>query len=243
MEHRRAEKPVGIGTTSAARAIEVRDLSRIYGAGPTEVCALSHVSFDVHSGDIVCVVGKSGSGKTTLLRQLGLLDRPTSGEILLGGLDVTRLRETRRRALRLHHLGYIFQEYALLPELTAEENVFLPALMAGRSRHDCRMRAAELLAMLDLAERARHRPFSLSGGEQQRVAIARALINQPAVLFADEPTGNLDSLSTRLVMEALVRTNTALGVTIVFVSHDEDHRRYASRLIRLHDGVAREETP
>jgi putative ABC transport system ATP-binding protein len=147
-------------------ALEVRDLSRTYGAGDVAVRALRGVSFQVEPGDMVCIMGKSGSGKSTLLRQLGLLDAPTSGQVLLNGVDVTRLRESRRRLLRLGHLGYVFQEYALLPELTAEENVYLPSLMTGTALRQSRLRARELLEMLDLGNRARHRPSELSGGQQ-----------------------------------------------------------------------------
>ena len=220
----------------AAPALVVRELSRTYGSGEVAVRALREVSFDVPEGDLICIVGKSGSGKSTLLRQLGLLDTPTAGQIVIEGNDVTRLSERRRRALRLERLGYVFQEYALLPELTAEENVYLPALMTGRSKRACRARSTELLTLLELEDRARHRPSELSGGQQQRVAIARALVNHPAVLFADEPTGNLDTASTATVMEALQRLNEELGVTILFVSHDPDHRRYAKHLIYLRDG-------
>jgi putative ABC transport system ATP-binding protein len=217
-------------------AIEVRELSRTYGSGDIAVRALREVSFEVSVGDMVCIMGKSGSGKSTLLRQVGLLDMPTSGSVLLDGRDVTAMKESLRRRLRLERLGYVFQEFALLPELTAEENVYLPALMLGRPRAECRARAAELLGMLDLEERARHRPSELSGGEQQRVAIARALVNRPVVLFADEPTGNLDTASSELVMESLARTNRELEVTILFVSHDPDHRRYANKVVQLRDG-------
>jgi putative ABC transport system ATP-binding protein len=216
--------------------IEVRALSRTYGAGEVAVRALREVAFDVEAGEMVCIMGKSGSGKSTLLRQMGLLDRPTSGSVLLDGVDVTALRESERRVLRLERLGYVFQEFALLAELTAEENVYLPALMAGHPRAACRMRAVELLDLLDLADRARHLPPELSGGQQQRVAIARALVNRPTVLFADEPTGNLDTASSALVMECLARTNRELGVTIAFVSHDPDHRQYASSVVVLRDG-------
>jgi putative ABC transport system ATP-binding protein len=201
------------------------------------VRALRGVSFQVDYGDMVCIMGKSGSGKSTLLRLLSLLDTPTSGQVLLNGTDVTRLRESRRRVLRLGQLGYVFQEYALLPELTAEENVYLPALMLGCPLRQSRQRARQLLAMLDLENRAHHRPSELSGGQQQRVAIARAMVNEPAVLFADEPTGNLDTESSELVMSALSQMNTELGVTILFVSHDSDDRRYANNLIVLRDGA------
>jgi putative ABC transport system ATP-binding protein len=186
---------------------------------------------------MVCIMGKSGSGKSTLLRLLGLLDTPTSGQVRFNGTDVTRLRENRRRILRLERLGYVFQEYALLPELTAEENVYLPSLMSGSPLHQSQLRARQLLEMLDLENRARHRPSELSGGQQQRVAIARAMVNQPEVLFADEPTGNLDTESSEMVMTALSKMNTELGVTILFVSHDPDDRRYAKNLIVLRDGA------
>jgi len=222
--------------SSRTPALEVRDLSRIYGTGDVAVRALRGVSFHVASGDMVCIMGKSGSGKSTLPRQLGLLDAPSSGQVLLDGVDVTRLRESHRRVLRLEHLGYVFQEYALLPELTAEENVYLPSLMSGTPLRQARLQARELLAMLDLENRARHRPSELSGGQQQRVAIARALINRPAVLFADEPTGNLDTESSERVMTALTRMNDELGVTVLFVSHDSDDQRFAKSLIVLRDG-------
>ena len=222
--------------SSRTPALEVRDLSRIYGTGDIAVRALRGVSFHVASGDMVCIMGKSGSGKSTLLRQLGLLDAPSSGQVLLDGVDVTRLRESHRRVLRLEHLGYVFQEYALLPELTAEENVYLPSLMSGTPLRQARLQARELLAMLDLENRAGRRPSELSGGQQQRVAIARALINRPAVLFADEPTGNLDTDSSERVMTALTRMNDELGVTVLFVSHDSDDQRFAKSLIVLRDG-------
>jgi putative ABC transport system ATP-binding protein len=222
--------------SSRTPALEVRDLSRIYGTGDVAVRALRGVSFHVASGDMVCIMGKSGSGKSTLLRQLGLLDAPSSGQVLLDGVDVTRLRESHRRVLRLEHLGYVFQEYALLPELTAEENVYLPSLMSGTPLRQARLQARELLAMLDLENRAGRRPSELSGGQQQRVAIARALINRPAVLFADEPTGNLDTESSERVMTALTRMNDELGVTVLFVSHDSDDQRFAKSLIVLRDG-------
>jgi len=219
-----------------APTLNVVGLTRTYGTGRTAVQALRGVSFHVEPGEIVCIMGKSGSGKSTLLRLLGLIDRPTGGRIEISGTDVGGLAESRRQRLRLERFGFVFQEYALLPELTAEENVYLPQLMLGATRSACQARARELLGILDLAERGAHRPSQLSGGEQQRVAIARALVNRPAVLFADEPTGNLDTLSTAAVMEALVEMNRSLGVTIVFVSHDPDHRAYARRSVYLRDG-------
>jgi putative ABC transport system ATP-binding protein len=224
-----------------APALRVSHLERTYGTGDAAVRALRDVSFEVAAGDSVCIMGRSGSGKSTLLRNLGLIDRPTGGTIELDGTDVSSLRESERSALRLERFGYVFQEYALLAELTAEENVYLPHLMLGRSRSACRERAAELLELLDLADRATHRPSELSGGQQQRVAIARALVNRPTLLFADEPTGNLDTRATAQVMDALVQMNEAVGVTIVFVSHDPEHRRYARSVVYLEDGALVEE--
>ncbi len=216
--------------------LEVKNLSKIYGLGEVQVRALDGISFTVADGDMVCIMGKSGSGKSTLLRQLGLLDQPSNGEIVLDGEDVTRLSDTARGMLRLQHLGYVFQEYALLAELTAHENVYLPGMMLGEKEIDFRGKAKELLELVGLGKRIRHYPKELSGGEQQRVAIARALINNPRIIFADEPCANLDTLSSKKVMETLVRLNTEMKVTVIFVSHDPDDKKYARGLIVLSDG-------
>jgi putative ABC transport system ATP-binding protein len=216
--------------------ISVSSLSRIFKLGKVEVRALVDVSLTLEAGDVTCVMGKSGSGKSTLLRQLGLIDRPTSGQIVFDGQDVTRLSDGARARMRLTYLGYIFQEFALLGELTAHENVYLPGMMLGNGARDYRKRAAELLVMVGLGERIHHKPKELSGGEQQRVAIARALINGPRVLFADEPCANLDTISSEVVMETLLKLNKDMGITIVFVSHDPDDKKYAKRLIYLKDG-------
>ena len=224
------------GSGRAAIAVDAEHLTKTYQLGRVEVRALDDVRVEIATGAMACVMGKSGSGKSTLLRQLGLIDRPTDGQIWLHGREVAGLPERQRSELRLSRLGYVFQEYALLPELTAAENVYLPAMMAGQPGRDCRRRAAELLDLVGLAERARHRPRELSGGEQQRVAIARALVNQPRVIFADEPTANLDSASARTVMQTLRKLRDSLGVTVVFVSHDPDDAQYATQLIHLADG-------
>lgn len=216
--------------------ITVSNLTRIYAVGKVEVRALVDVSLTLEPGDVTCVMGKSGSGKSTLLRQLGLIDRPTSGQIILDGQDVTRLSDGARARMRLTRLGYIFQEFALLSELTAHENVYLPGMMLGGRDLSYRRRAAELLGLVGLGDRIRHKPKELSGGEQQRVAIARALINNPRALFADEPCANLDSISSEVVMETLLKLNRDMGVTIVFVSHDPDDKKYAKTLIFLKDG-------
>ena len=214
----------------------VQNLTKIYGLGMVEVRALDDVSFSVATGDMVCIMGRSGSGKSTLLRQLGLLDRPTSGQIILEGKVVTKVSDSARGTLRLQYLGYVFQEYALLGELTAHENVYLPGMMLGERGVDFRKRARELLETVGLGDRLRHYPKELSGGEQQRVAIARALINNPRVIFADEPCANLDTTSSKLVMETLVNLNQEMKVTILFVSHDPDDKKYARGLIMLSDG-------
>ena len=216
--------------------LDVRSLTEIYALGEVQVRALDGVSFTVDTGDMVCIMGKSGSGKSTLLRQLGLLDRPTSGEIILDDKVVTKLSDSDRAMLRLQYLGYVFQEYALLAELTAHENVYLPGMMLGEKGIDFRKRAQELLELVNLGHRIRHYPKELSGGEQQRVAIARALINNPSVIFADEPCANLDSISSKRVMDTLVSLNQEMKVTIIFVSHDPDDKKYARGLIMLSDG-------
>ncbi len=215
---------------------EVNELTKIYEAGRVKVKALDGVSFSIPDGGVVGVMGRSGSGKSTLLKQLGLLDRPTSGTALFDGTDVTRLPESERIALRLKYVGYVFQEYALLAELTAHQNVYLPGMMLGEKDVDYKKRAIELLEAVGLGQRVRHYPKELSGGEQQRVSIARAMINRPRLLLADEPCANLDTLSSAMVMEALVRLNVETGITIVFVSHDSSDRRYAKNLIVLSDG-------
>jgi putative ABC transport system ATP-binding protein len=233
---RRAGGDAGASPQARAAAIAAVSLSRSYQMGKVEVLALDEVSMEIAAGQMVCIMGRSGSGKSTLLRQLGLIDEPTAGSVWLGGREVTSLPEHQRSALRLRRLGYVFQEYALVPELTAIENVCLPMLMTGQPLRRCRARAAEVLETVGLGHRGRHRPREMSGGEQQRVAIARALANKPDIIFADEPTASLDSASAATVMDTLRRLNTTLGVTVVFVSHDPADAQYATRLIYLADG-------
>jgi putative ABC transport system ATP-binding protein len=229
-------RPGGRQPPPGDAAITVERLTKTYRMGSVPVRALDDVSLQIPEGAMVCIMGKSGSGKSTLLRQLGLIDTPTSGSVWLRQREVTALAERERTRLRLSALGYVFQEYALLPELTAAENVYLPAMMLGAPRQRYQDRAADLLDLVGLAGRARHRPRELSGGEQQRVAIARALVNEPSVIYADEPTANLDTASARTVMETLRKLNGTLGVTVLFVSHDPDDARYATQLIHLSDG-------
>jgi putative ABC transport system ATP-binding protein len=216
--------------------IQVQKLTKIYDMGKVKVKALDCVSFSVEKGDMLAIMGKSGSGKSTLLRQMGLLDLPTRGRIFLGRNEVTRLPEGIRAGLRLRYLGYVFQEYALLGELTAHQNVYLPGMMLNRSGQDYKERAYELLKLVGLGKRVRHYPKELSGGEQQRVSIARALINSPKVLLADEPCANLDTISSGLVMETLASLNQDMKVTIIFVSHDPGDKQYARHVLTLGDG-------
>jgi putative ABC transport system ATP-binding protein len=225
----------------ARHAVRVEHVTKTYRMGKVAVPALKGIMLEIPEHSMVCIMGKSGSGKSTLLRQLGLLDKPDEGRIYIRDREVTTLSARKRTMMRLASLGYVFQEYALLPELTAQENVRLPALMLGRSAALGKQRAAELLDAVGLGERLAHRPRELSGGEQQRVAIARALVNEPSVVFADEPTANLDSLSARTVMETLRRLNETRGITVLFVSHDPDDKKYATRLVHLRDGEISEE--
>lgn len=216
--------------------LAVNNLTKIYREGKIETLALRNVSFEVKSGEMIALMGKSGSGKSTLLRQLSLIDRPNSGKILINNREVTGMSETKRSKMRLETLGYVFQEYALIPELTAIENVFLPAMMLRKRRVDFKKKAIELLNLVGLNDRLKHLPRELSGGEQQRVAIARALVNDPKIIFADEPTANLDSASAKVVMDTLRDLNRKLKVSIVFVSHNPDDKEYADRVIYLKDG-------
>lgn len=211
-------------------------LSKTYGTKDIVVHALDHVTFEINEGEIVSIMGKSGSGKSTLMRQIGLIDRPTSGEVFLDDENANKWNNRVRAAKRLEKIGFVFQDFALLPELTALENVMLPGLMRSGDLHEIRKRALALLAEVELEKLANHLPSELSGGEQQRAAIARALINQPKYLLADEPTTNLDTASAKKVLETLRELNKTHGVTIVLVSHDPDDKTYVGRTLYLKDG-------
>ncbi len=218
--------------------IKVENLKKIYpGKVPTP--ALKGVSFDVKNGEFVALMGRSGSGKSTLLHQLGLIDTPTEGTVLIDNVDVLKLSEAQKTLFRLQSLGYVFQEYALIAELTAFENVHLPAhALNGNTKSDeDKERAQKLLKVVGLEDRLDHYPNELSGGEQQRVAIARALVNQPKILFADEPTANLDSISSRVVLELFRKLNKELGQTIVMVTHEPEDKKWVDKVIWLHDGL------
>ncbi|MDD3647423.1 MAG: ABC transporter ATP-binding protein [Candidatus Dojkabacteria bacterium] len=203
--------------------------------GEVTVKAIDGIDLEIEENKVISLMGKSGSGKSTLLHQIGLLDRPTSGKVIIDGVDVTHEKDTKRSKKRLELIGYVFQEYALLPELTALENVYLPGMMLD-PKSDYKNRAIRLLEQVGLGKRYKHLPKELSGGEQQRVAIARALINEPNYVLADEPTANLDSISSENIMETLLKMNKEIGVTILFVSHDPDDKKYATQHIYLKDG-------
>jgi putative ABC transport system ATP-binding protein len=218
-----------------ASIIDVADLTKVYRAGDVSVDALRGVSLVVREGELVSIMGASGSGKTTLLGILGCLDRPTTGTYSLVGEEMSTLSEARRARVRARRIGFVFQAYNLLPRSTAYKNVELPLVYAGLRPRERRRRVVAALAEVGLAERTRHRPSQLSGGEQQRVAIARALVVQPSVLLADEPTGNLDSESAEEVLTLLERLNRR-GATIVLVTHSEEVAERATRIVHLADG-------
>ncbi len=216
--------------------IELRSLWRTYRMGDAEVHALQAVNLDIAEGDFLAVVGPSGSGKSTLLNILGCLDRPSAGEFRFRGQEVGALSDVERTRLRQRQIGFVFQFFHLLPRLTALGNVELPMLFAGVPRTERRQRAEQAIAAVGLTERTRHRPEELSGGQRQRVAIARAMVMEPALLLADEPTGNLDRASAREVIE-LLETMNRRGQTLVLVTHDPDVAARARRMVRMDDGA------
>ncbi len=219
--------------------IEVKKLKKTYeGKVPTH--ALKGVSFGVKKGEFVALMGRSGSGKSTLLHQLGLLDIPTFGEIIMDGKNLLSLSENQKSEFRLKKLGYVFQSYALLPELTALESVYLPLMVSGINKKEYLKKSADMLKKVGLADRLNHLPKEMSGGEQQRVAIARALVNDPIILFADEPTANLDTESSQVILELFKKLNKEIGQTIIMVTHEPDDEKYVDRVINLKDGIIQE---
>lgn len=219
----------------ANQIIKVDNIFKTYKLGEVKVPALNGVSLEINEGDFLIITGRNGSGKSTLLRQLALLDRPNAGEIYINGKEVTKMPTKERRAMRLTKLGYIFQEYALIAELTALENVMIPAMML-KSASACRGRAKDLLSKVGLGQKINNLPSQLSGGEQQKVAIARSLINDPKVLFADEPTANLDTMAAKDILRIFKHLNEHDKHTIVMVTHEKDEESYANRIIKLADG-------
>jgi putative ABC transport system ATP-binding protein len=215
--------------------IRVRGLDKTYRVGEVQVHALKDVSLDVARGDFVVITGRNGAGKSTLMHAIAVLDRPDRGEIDIDGTDVTKLSDSQRLALRRQKLGYIFQEHALVAELTAIENIMLPAMVLGPTR-EAKKRAEGLLERIELAHCADHLPGQLSGGEQQKVAIARALVNTPSIIYADEPTASLDSVAAREVLGIFMRLNREDRHTIVMVTHEEEETHSARRVLQLTDG-------
>jgi len=223
-------------TTPGAPLIEVENLEKDYPTGAGVFQALHGVSLRIAEGEFVAIMGASGSGKSTFMNLLGCLDRPTRGSYHLDGQDVGRLSSDQLAALRNREIGFVFQGFNLLPKLTALDNVALPLMYAGMGREARRRQAQAMLERVGLGERSHHTPLQLSGGQQQRVAIARALATRPRIIFADEPTGNLDSETSRQVMDLFSQFNREEGITLVLVTHEADIAAYARRCIRFQDG-------
>ena len=218
------------------KIIEVENLNKTYMLGNVPVEILQEINFTINRGEFITIMGPSGSGKSTLLYLLGGLDKPTSGKILINNKDISALSDEEQSTLRRRVIGFVFQFYNLVPNLTVEDNVMLPVLLDGKKIKDYREKLDEILETVGLSDRINHTPRELSGGQQQRVAIARALINEPDIILADEPTGNLDSKSSEEVMKLLQRINKVKGKTILQVSHSLETAKYSDRIINVRDG-------
>ncbi len=212
--------------------MEVRDIYKSFG----RLEILRGISLQLHRGEILAIVGASGAGKTTLLQVIGTLDAPDRGEVIIGGERLSALSGDRRAAFRNRHLGFVFQSHRLMPEFTAVENVAIPAMISGKSRREAMAEAGELLRRLSLGDRLDHRPAELSGGEKQRVAVARAIINHPEIVLADEPTGALDSVRKRELLELFLRLREEEGLSLIVVTHDRETAEIADRSLLLSDG-------
>ena len=219
---------------NAMAVLEVKELTKKYGEGESEVIALDHVSFSVERGEFVAIIGASGSGKSTLMNMIGGIDYPTSGSIIIDGNEIQAMSEDELAIFRRRNLGIVYQFYNLIPTLTAEENIALPWKLDGRKEN--KERLSEIVNMLGLEKRTKHLPGQMSGGQQQRVSIGRALINEPAFILADEPTGNLDSKTSREILDILKFTNQKYKQTILLVTHDEKIALQANRIITIGDG-------
>ena len=212
--------------------IKIRNIKKSFG----NLEVLKGIDLDIEKGKIVSIVGASGAGKTTLLQIMGTLDKADSGSVIIDGIDVVKLSDAKRSAFRNKHMGFVFQFHQLLPEFTALENVMMPALIGGTSRREAKKRAEELLAFMGLSDRASHKPNELSGGEKQRIAVARALVNKPDVVFADEPSGSLDTQNKQELHKLFFDLRDRMGQTFVIVTHDEQLADLADRKICMQDG-------
>ncbi|MCH8560244.1 ABC transporter ATP-binding protein [Nesterenkonia sp. LB17] len=216
--------------------LETENLVKVYGKGATRFDALKGLTFEIHEGESVAIVGKSGSGKSTLMHLLALLDEPTSGVVALGGEPVTALKPKKVSQLRNESFGFVFQQFFLNPNQTVLENITLPLKIAGMGKSERNRRGMEVLEQLDMADKAKNKATNLSGGQKQRACIARALVNRPAVLFADEPTGNLDTVTSEIVEDILFGLHRDHGITLVVVTHDEDLAAKCQRRLMMQDG-------
>ena len=226
--------------------ISVRRLTKVFRVGSEKVVALNDISLNIQKGQICCIVGTSGSGKSTLLNQLAGLEKPTRGQVLIGGKNISAFSETRLARFRQKHIGFIFQSYNLIAAMTALENVSMPLIFRGMPKKKRELAARRILKEVGLTERAGHKPSQMSGGQQQRVGIARAFVATPKIIFADEPTGNLDTKTTVEVMQMMVRLCRQFNQTLVLVTHDVEIAGYADRVVTMRDGVIvedRENTP
>jgi putative ABC transport system ATP-binding protein len=223
--------------------IEAKNLTKTYQMGEVEVQALQGASLQVKEGELLAIMGPSGSGKSTLMNILGCLDQPTSGQYYLEGVDVAQLDDNKLSRIRGRRIGFVFQSFNLLPRTSALRNVELPLVYMGVGRGERRRRSVAALELVGLGDRVHHRPNELSGGQQQRVAIARALVTNPAIIMADEPTGNLDSRSSEEIMGIFQSLNEEKGITIIFVTHEPDIAEHTRRVVRLADGVIVEDRP
>jgi putative ABC transport system ATP-binding protein len=233
--------------------IEVKDITKIYRMGSVEVQALRGIAFKIERGEAVSIMGASGSGKSTLMNILGCLDLPTTGQYILDGQNIAQMNDDQLAAIRNHKIGFVFQQFNLLPRITVRRNVEMPILYSGltdakvngngngHKNGDIHQRSEEALTAVGLGDRMNHRPMELSGGQQQRVAIARALINQPDLILADEPTGNLDSHTGEEIMKLLIGLNQSRNLTLLIVTHDPSIAAQTQRVIRLHDGLIQEQ--
>ena len=228
--------------TKFHQAIEVKNINKTYYTGETKTVAVADISLTINAGEFVSIMGKSGSGKSTLLHILGLLDRPTSGTFVLDGQDVTHLSDEQLAGLRNERIGFVFQSFHLLPRQSVLENVMLPLVYSHIPRREHTTRAKQALEKVELSHRLSHYPPQLSGGEKQRVAIARALVNQPGIIFADEPTGNLDTRTGEKVMHTIANLHEQ-GHTIILVTHEHSTASFANRIIEVQDGKVLSDTP